>query len=36
MSFTLELTDEQQALRARTHVFARDVIRPAAAEYDRA
>src|SRR3954471_15850412 len=36
MSFTLELTDEQQALRDKTHVFARDVIRPAAPEYDRA
>src|SRR5438270_10052177 len=36
MSFTLELTDEQQALRHKTHTFARDVIRPAAAEYDQA
>src|SRR5436305_13672472 len=36
LSFTLELTDEQRALRAKTHAFARDVIRPAAAEYDRA
>jgi alkylation response protein AidB-like acyl-CoA dehydrogenase len=36
MSFTLELTGEQQALRAKTHAFARDVIRPAATEYDRA
>src|SRR4051794_40152909 len=36
MSFTLDLTDEQQALRDKAHVFARDVIRPAAAEYDRA
>ena len=36
MSFTLELTDEQQALREKTHAFAREVIRPAAAEYDRA
>jgi acyl-CoA dehydrogenase len=35
MSFTLELTEEQDALRARTHAFARDVMRPAAAEYDR-
>src|SRR5215208_2383525 len=35
MSFTLELTDEQEALRAKTHEFARDVIRPAAPEYDR-
>ena len=36
MSFTLDLTDEQQELRERTHAFARDVIRPAAPEYDRA
>ncbi|MEA2386945.1 MAG: acyl-CoA dehydrogenase [Thermoleophilaceae bacterium] len=36
MSFTLELTEEQEALRTKTHEFARDVIRPAAAEYDRA
>jgi acyl-CoA dehydrogenase len=36
MSFTLDLTDEQEALREKTHSFARDVIRPAAAEYDRA
>ena len=36
MSFTLDLTEEQQALRERTHAFARDVIRPVAAEYDRA
>src|SRR5436305_12086145 len=36
MSFTLELTDEQQALRQKTHEFSRDVIRPAAAEYDQA
>src|SRR3954470_8708372 len=36
MSFTLELTDEQQALREKAHAFARDVIRPAAPEYDRA
>ena len=36
MSFTLELTEEQEALRAKTHGFARDVIRPAAPEYDRA
>src|SRR3954451_13653341 len=35
MSFTLDLTDEQQALRDKAHVFARDVIRPAAAEYDK-
>jgi hypothetical protein len=31
VSFTLELTDEQQRLRAKTHAFGRDVIRPAAA-----
>jgi acyl-CoA dehydrogenase len=36
VSFSLELSDEQQALREKSHVFARDVIRPAAAEYDRA
>src|ERR1700683_1110559 len=36
MSFSLELTDEQTALREKAHAFARDVIRPAAAEYDRA
>jgi acyl-CoA dehydrogenase len=36
MSFTLELTEDQQQLRDRAHGFARDVIRPAAAEYDRA
>src|SRR5579859_2998073 len=35
MGFTLELTDEQTALREKTHTFARDVIRPVAAEYDR-
>jgi acyl-CoA dehydrogenase len=35
MSFTLELTDEQAALRDKAHAFARDVIRPVAAEYDR-
>src|SRR5258707_12939645 len=35
MSFTLELTDEQQTLRQKTHEFSRDVIRPAAEEYDR-
>ncbi|HEV7459767.1 MAG TPA: acyl-CoA dehydrogenase family protein, partial [Solirubrobacteraceae bacterium] len=35
MSFTLALTDEQEALRAKTREFARTVIRPAAAEYDR-
>src|SRR5436190_560385 len=35
MSFTLELTEEQQDLRDRAHTFAREVIRPAAPEYDR-
>jgi acyl-CoA dehydrogenase len=36
VSFTLELTPEQEALRAKAHAFARDVIRPAAPDYDRA
>jgi alkylation response protein AidB-like acyl-CoA dehydrogenase len=36
MSFTLELTDAQEALREKTQAFAREVIRPAAPEYDRA
>ena len=36
MSFSLDLTPEQSELRARTHAFARDVIRPVAPEYDRA
>src|SRR2546423_11473034 len=36
MSFTLELTEDQQNLRDRVHAFAREVIRPAAPEYDRA
>ena len=36
MSFTLELTDEQQDLRERAHRFAQEVIRPNATEYDRA
>ena len=36
MSFSLELTDEQVALREKTHAFARGVIRPVASEYDRA
>ncbi len=36
MSFSLGLTPEQSELRARTHAFARDVIRPVAPEYDRA
>src|SRR5437588_12394444 len=35
MPFDLELTDEQQRLRAKCHTFAREVIRPVAAEYDR-
>src|SRR6478736_8712050 len=35
MSFTLELTDEQLALREKTATFAREVIRPAATEYDK-
>jgi acyl-CoA dehydrogenase len=35
MSFSLELTDEQAALREKTHVFAREVIRPAAPQFDR-
>jgi acyl-CoA dehydrogenase len=36
MSFTLDLTEEHEALRQKTHAFARDVIRPVASEYDRA
>jgi acyl-CoA dehydrogenase len=36
MTFSLDLTDEHTALREKTHAFARDVIRPVAAEYDRA
>jgi len=36
MSFSLELTEEQSQLRDKTHQFARDVIRPVAAEYDQA
>jgi hypothetical protein len=36
MSFSLELTADQIALRDKAHAFARDVIRPVAAEYDRA
>jgi acyl-CoA dehydrogenase len=35
VSFTLALTDDQQVLREKAHAFARDVIRPAAPEYDR-
>jgi acyl-CoA dehydrogenase len=36
MSFSLELTDEQAALREKAHAFARDFIRPVAARYDAA
>jgi acyl-CoA dehydrogenase len=36
MTFSLDLSDEQAALRDKAHAFARDVIRPVAAEYDRA
>ena len=36
MSFSLELTDEQAALREKAHAFARDFIRPVAAQYDAA
>jgi acyl-CoA dehydrogenase len=36
MSFSLDLTDEQSALRDKAHGFARDVIRPVASQYDRA
>ncbi len=36
MSFTLDLTDEQAALRDKAHAFAREVIRPVAPEYDQA
>jgi alkylation response protein AidB-like acyl-CoA dehydrogenase len=36
VSFTLELTEEQRELREKTQRFAREVIRPAAPEYDRA
>src|SRR2546423_6869674 len=36
MSLSLDLTDEQVALRDKAHAFARNVIRPVAAEYDRA
>jgi acyl-CoA dehydrogenase len=35
MGFTLELTDEQQQLRDKASRFAREVIRPQAAHYDR-
>jgi acyl-CoA dehydrogenase len=36
VSFTLELTEDQRALREDAHAFARETIRPAAPEYDRA
>jgi acyl-CoA dehydrogenase len=36
MSFTLELTEEQEALREKAHSFAHEVVRPAAPEYDQA
>jgi acyl-CoA dehydrogenase len=36
LTFSLELTEEHQALRDKAHAFARDVIRPAAYEHDRA
>jgi acyl-CoA dehydrogenase len=36
VSHKFELTDEQAALRDKTHKFARDVIRPVAAQYDLA
>src|ERR1700744_1334285 len=36
MNFTLDLSDEHVALREKAHNFAREVIRPVAAEYDRA
>ena len=35
MPFDLELTDDQQQLREKCHTFAREVIRPVAAKYDR-
>jgi acyl-CoA dehydrogenase len=35
-AFTLALSEEQEALRATAHAFARDVIRPVASHYDRA
>ena len=33
--FAVSLTEEQTALREKAHVFAREVIRPVAAHYDR-
>src|SRR3954469_18320180 len=35
MAFDLELTDDQRQLRDKCHAFAREVIRPVAAEYDQ-
>src|SRR5438477_921661 len=35
MRFSLELNDEHAALREKAHAFARDFIRPVAAEYDK-
>jgi acyl-CoA dehydrogenase len=35
MAFSVELTDDQQQLREKCHTFAREVIRPVAADYDR-
>ncbi len=35
MSLSFDLTDEQVALRDKAHAFARNVIRPVAADYDR-
>src|SRR5665213_712230 len=36
MSFSLDLTEDQLALREKAHVFAREIIRPVASDYDRA
>src|SRR2546423_6916252 len=35
MAFDVELTDDQQRLQDKCHTFAREVIRPVAAEYDQ-
>jgi acyl-CoA dehydrogenase len=35
MPFDVELTDDQRRLRDKCHTFAREVIRPVAAEYDQ-
>jgi acyl-CoA dehydrogenase len=35
MTFALALTDEQVELRDKAHSFAREVIRPAAPQFDR-